>query len=104
DIFKTTTGNGGVDDLTGLNASGRYVRMLGTHRCRTDATKGYSLDEFQVFSGSGGGGAPQPPGKPEQVSITPTSVTVKWAASSDASDVATYQIFKDGQLCATVDA
>jgi glucose/arabinose dehydrogenase len=104
DIFKTTTGNGGVDDLTGLTGSGRYVRVLGTHRCRTDATKGYSLDEFQVFSGSGGGTVPQPPGQPQQVSITPTSVTLKWAASPDPADVATYQIFKDGQLCATVNA
>src|SRR5579859_1533569 len=104
DIFKTTTGNGGVDDLTGLTGSGRYVRMLGTHRCRTDATKGYSLQEFQVFSGSSGGNVPQLPGQPQQVSITPTSVTVQWAASPDPADVATYQIFKDGQLCATVNA
>src|SRR5579859_2565376 len=83
DIFKTTTGNGGVDDLTGLSASGRYVRMLGTHRCRTDATKGYSLQEFQVYSGSGGGDTspPSPPGMPVQDSVTPTTVTIHWAAS-----------------------
>ena len=104
DIFKTTTGNGGVDDLTGLKGSGRYVRVLGTKRCRADASHGYSLDEFQVYSGTSGGTVPQPPGAPQQISITPTSVSVSWAASSDAADVATYQIFKDGQLCSTVNA
>jgi beta-glucanase (GH16 family) len=45
-IFSTTTGNGGLDDLTGLTGNGRYVRMHGTAR----ATQyGYSLWEFQVF-------------------------------------------------------
>jgi hypothetical protein len=46
-IFSTTTGDGGTDDLTGLSGSGRYVRMLGTTRCRT--SYGYSLQEMQVF-------------------------------------------------------
>jgi hypothetical protein len=44
-IFTTTTGSGGVQDLT-VAGSGRYVRMLGTQR----ATQyGYSLWEFQVY-------------------------------------------------------
>ncbi len=29
-IYSTTTGNGGTDDLTGLSATGRYVRITGT--------------------------------------------------------------------------
>jgi hexosaminidase len=45
-IFTTTTGDGGVDDLTTLNGSGRYVRMQGTQR----ATQwGFSLFEFEVY-------------------------------------------------------
>jgi len=45
-IFSTTTGNGGIDDLTGLSGSGRYVRMFGTVR----ATQyGYSLWEFDIY-------------------------------------------------------
>jgi riboflavin synthase alpha subunit len=53
-IYSTTTGTGGVQNLTSLTGTGRYVRMYGTAR----ATQyGYSLWEFQVFtSGSGGGG------------------------------------------------
>jgi hypothetical protein len=44
-IFSTTTGDGGIDDIT-LSGSGRFVRMNGTQR----ATQfGYSLFEFQVF-------------------------------------------------------
>jgi glucose/arabinose dehydrogenase len=99
DMFKTTTGNGGTDDLTGLKGSGRYVRMLGTHRCRTDVTKGYSLQEFQVFGGSGDTQAPSPPGKPVQDSVTPTTVTIHWAASTDNVGVTGYDLYKEGQLC-----
>jgi beta-glucanase (GH16 family) len=44
-IFSTTTGTGGVQDLS-VSGSGRYVRMNGTQR----ATQyGYSLWEFQVY-------------------------------------------------------
>ena len=46
DAFGTTTGNGGVDDLT-LDTNGRYVRMYGTKR---GTAYGYSLYEFGVYS------------------------------------------------------
>ena len=49
-IYSTTTGDGGVDDLTGLSGSGRYVRMNGTAR---GTQWGYSLWEFEVYAGSG---------------------------------------------------
>nr|WP_221381399.1 ThuA domain-containing protein [Actinoplanes polyasparticus] len=43
---SVTGGNGGEDDLTGLNAQARYVRVLGTTR----ATQwGYSLFTFEVY-------------------------------------------------------
>ena len=45
-IYSTTTGPGGVQDLTGLSGTGRYVRMYAIVR----ATQyGYSLWEFQVY-------------------------------------------------------
>ncbi|WP_197038967.1 ThuA domain-containing protein [Herbidospora cretacea] len=48
---KTVTGeNGGVDDHTGLSATGRYVRITGTTRA---TAWGYSLWEFEVYGGSG---------------------------------------------------
>jgi len=45
-IFSTTTGDGGVDDLTGLSGSGRYIRMNGTVRA---TPYGYSLWEFEAY-------------------------------------------------------
>ncbi len=51
DIYSTTTGNGGVNDLTGLSGSGRYVRMYGTVR---GTQFGYSLYEFEVYGSSAG--------------------------------------------------
>ena len=48
-IYSTTTGPGGVQDLTGLSGTGRYVRMYAIVR----ATQyGYSLWEFQVYGTS----------------------------------------------------
>jgi hypothetical protein len=48
DVYSTTTGDGGVDDITlSSPASGRYVRMLGVLR----ATQwGYSLFEFEIYA------------------------------------------------------
>ena len=45
-IYSTTTGTGGVQDLTGLSGTGRYVRMYGTVR---KLQYGYSLYEFEVY-------------------------------------------------------
>ena len=55
-IYSTTTGAGGVQNLT-VSGSGRYVRMYGTTR---GTPYGYSLWEFQVF-GSGGTTPPTTP-------------------------------------------
>ncbi len=105
DIFKTTAGKGGVEDRTGLTGTGRYLRMLGTHRCRTGSSYGYSLQEFDVYGtvGGGEGNPPTAPGKPSQVSITAGSVTVRWAASTDDVGVTSYDVLADGQTCGTVD-
>ena len=45
-LYSTTTGAGGVVDLTGLSGTGRYVRMYGTAR---GTAFGYSLYEMEVF-------------------------------------------------------
>src|SRR5258706_474031 len=50
-IYTTPPGDGGVDDLTGLTGSGRYVRMNGPVR---GTGYGYSLWEFEVYGTSGG--------------------------------------------------
>jgi hypothetical protein len=46
-LFTTTTGDGGIDDLTGLTGTGRYVRMNGLNRFLGDF--GFSLWEFEVY-------------------------------------------------------
>ncbi|WP_322974030.1 discoidin domain-containing protein [Actinacidiphila oryziradicis] len=54
-IYTTTTGTGGTQTLS-VSGTGRYIRMYGTARA---TGYGYSLWEFQVFtggSGTGGGG------------------------------------------------
>jgi beta-glucanase (GH16 family) len=61
-VYSTTTGPGATELIT-LSGTGRYVRMYGTQRA---TAYGYSLWEFQVFtggSGSGGstGGTTTPP-------------------------------------------
>lgn len=43
--YTTTTGDGGIDDVT-VNETGRYVRMYGTVR---GTVYGYSLWEFEIY-------------------------------------------------------
>ena len=58
-IYSTTTGTGGTQTLN-VSGTGRYIRMYGTARA---TGYGYSLWEFQVYTGGsgsatgGGGGA-----------------------------------------------
>jgi glucose/arabinose dehydrogenase len=101
-IFATSTGKGGVEDLTTLDGTGRFVRMFGTKRCRADASHGYSLQEFGVFGTTGDTTPPTPPGTPTLVSDTSSSITVAWTASTDNVGVTGYDVFHDGQLCQTV--
>jgi hypothetical protein len=54
-IYSTTTGTGGTQTLN-VTGSGRYIRMYGTAR---GSGYGYSLWEFQVYTGGGSG--PPPP-------------------------------------------
>ncbi|WP_435122830.1 penicillin acylase family protein [Micromonospora tulbaghiae] len=45
-VFSTTTGNGGVDNVTFAPVSARYVRMYGVTRA---TSYGFSLYEFEVY-------------------------------------------------------
>ncbi|MBD0742897.1 beta-N-acetylhexosaminidase [Streptomyces sp. CBMA152] len=47
-LYSTTSGTGGVQDLTGLSGTGRYIRVYGTQR---GTSYGYSLYEFEVYGG-----------------------------------------------------
>ncbi len=58
-LYSTTTGDGGVDDLTGLNGSGRYLRVYGTIRgINSGGCCGYSIYELEAY----GTGGPPPSG------------------------------------------
>jgi len=102
-IYSTAAGKGGVEDLTSLDGNGRYVRMDGTKRCRSDSSHGYSLQEYGVYGTLGTDtAAPSAPGTPTLVSDTSSSVTVKWTASTDNVGVTGYDVYHDGQLCDSV--
>jgi hypothetical protein len=69
-IFSTTTGNGAIDDLTGLAGSGRYVRMNGTARA---TAYGFSLWEFQVYGSVAAGTPTATPTTPPRSTATATA-------------------------------
>jgi glucose/arabinose dehydrogenase len=96
-IYSTTTGDGGTDDLA-VSGSGRYVRVIGTKRCRATSGYGYSLQEFQVYgtSGSGDTQAPTTPGNLRSTATTSDSIALAWNASTDDVGVAAYDIYNDG--------
>ncbi len=82
-IFSTTTGTGGTQTLN-VSGSGRYIRMFGTVR---GTQFGYSLFEFQVFGGTGGGGGntvtvSNPGG---QTATVGTAVSLQISATDSAS-------------------
>ncbi|NRF90351.1 discoidin domain-containing protein [Paenibacillus frigoriresistens] len=45
-VYTTTTGDGGIDDISFTPTNARYVRMNGTQR---GSIYGYSLWEFEVY-------------------------------------------------------
>jgi hypothetical protein len=74
-IYSTTTGAGGIQDLTGLSGTGRYVRVYGTVRA---TAYGYSLWEFEVY-----GTVPVPTGLTAAAGYT--QVSLSWNASPGAT-------------------
>ncbi len=102
-IFTTTTGAGGIQTLTGLSGTGRYVRMNGTVR---GTQYGYSLYEMGVYLGTGGGGggdttAPSAPTNLAAGTTSSTTVPLTWTASTDNVGVTGYHIYRNGTQVGT---
>ncbi|NUS06575.1 MAG: hypothetical protein HOV97_28920 [Nonomuraea sp.] len=99
DVYSTTAGDGGTDDLT-VTGGGRYVRVYGTTR---GTPYGYSLYELEVY-GSGGGGDTTPPSAPTGLRVTGTTsggVSLAWTAATDNVGVTGYLVQRDGVQVAT---
>lgn len=97
-VFSTTTGDGGTDDITFTATNARYVRMFGTQRANTSFS--YSIYEFEVY-GTGDTQAPSVPTGLAASSVTQTSLNLSWNASSDNVGVTGYEVFKNGSSIAT---
>lgn len=80
DIYATTTGTGGVNDLTNLTGTGRYVRVLCQQRALSDY--GYSLYEFQAY---GEFTTPQPP-PPVNVALNKPADASTWEVPTWSTD------------------
>jgi hypothetical protein len=106
-VYSTTTGDGGVDDLSGLVGSGRYVRIYGTVR----GTKklGYSLWELEVYGTPADSTLPAPaaPATPPATTdkpASPAAATVKVAincGSEEASGAFIADKYYDGGMPAS---
>jgi len=71
-VYESVSGAGGIETRT-VNATGRYVRMLGTART---TGYGYSLFEFQVFGKSQpSSGSPSTPSASSGTPATPAQTT-----------------------------
>ncbi|HEY6174278.1 MAG TPA: discoidin domain-containing protein [Kofleriaceae bacterium] len=78
-IFSTTTGDGGIDDLS-VSGTGRFVRMNGTQRA---TGFGYSLFEFQVFGSAAVAATLLSQGKPATASSTEAAFVAANAVDGD---------------------
>ncbi|UOZ10887.1 discoidin domain-containing protein [Amycolatopsis sp. WQ 127309] len=100
-VTNVDNGDGKTDDLTGLQAHGRFLRFVGVTR----ATKyGYSLWELQAYGTPDSAGDTQAPSTPAGLApttTTATSVGLTWTAATDNVGVAGYDVLRDGQVVAT---
>jgi Domain of unknown function (DUF1929)/F5/8 type C domain/Glyoxal oxidase N-terminus len=81
-IYSTTTGTGGIVDITGLSVGARYVRMYGTQRA---TPWDYSLNEFEVY-GTAASGLPTASLAANPTSITAgQSSTLTWSSTNATS-------------------
>ncbi|GAA1973430.1 discoidin domain-containing protein [Amycolatopsis minnesotensis] len=97
-----TDGDGGVDDLTGLSAHGRFVRVVdlapGT---------GHPLGELAVYGipdSTGDGTAPTAGTgsvSSQAGAITATTAGLSWAEATDDVGVTGYDVLRDGKVIAT---
>jgi hypothetical protein len=100
-VKEVVGGNGAVDDLTGLQAHGRYVRVVGTKR---GTTYGYSLWELQVYGTTDSSGDTQAPTVPTNLQagqVTATSAALSWTASTDNVGVSSYDVLRNGTVVAS---
>jgi CxxC motif-containing protein (DUF1111 family) len=80
--IKTVTGSpGGVEDLTGLDGTGRYLRMKGLKR---SGQYGYSIFEIQAFTGSPAAEPPPDP-TPIPVDLSKPGVALKPLAATSSA-------------------
>jgi uncharacterized protein (DUF2141 family) len=101
-IYSTSTGNGAVDDLTGLSGSGRYVRMYGTTR---GAEWGYSLWDFEVYGSAATGNnlpAVTITGPAPGSSYTaPATININATASDSDGSITQVAFYNGSQLLGT---
>ncbi|MFD9889235.1 discoidin domain-containing protein [Amycolatopsis sp. NPDC059027] len=98
EVKAITGGDGGTDEITGLNASARHVRIEGTVRA---TTYGYSLWELEVYGSRTGGGDVLPPTAPtglRAASSTSDSVTLAWEPAKDDVGVTEYEVLRNGNV------
>ena len=104
DLATLTAQNGAVDDITGLSGSARYVRIYVTARSKSNS--GVFLAEFEIYgSVSSNTVDTTPPTSPTNLSsssVTSTSFTLSWLASTDAVGVTGYEVYRNGVLFTTV--
>ncbi|WP_344221481.1 discoidin domain-containing protein [Kribbella sancticallisti] len=100
-VKEVVGGNGATDDLTGLQAHGRFVRLVGTKR---GTTYGYSLWELQVYGTTDSSGDTQAPTVPAGLTagqVTATTAALTWTASTDNVGVSSYDVLRNGAVVAS---
>ena len=81
DVYSTTSGNGGLDDITFTTVNTRYVRMYGTVR---GSQWGYSIYEFEIYGSAAATPTPTPAPTPTPTQ-TPTPTPLPTSTPTPAA-------------------
>ncbi len=101
-IYSTSSGNGGIDNLTGLQGTGRYIRVYGTVR---GTQWGYSLWDFEVY------GTPGVSNESPDITLTspaggtsyesPATINISATATDSDGSVSKVEFYNGSQLLGT---
>ncbi|MDR2832426.1 MAG: carbohydrate-binding protein, partial [Streptococcaceae bacterium] len=96
-VGTSTKGNYQVKGLQENTEYSFYVKAVANSGDVSDASETFKVKTLENQKGE----KPTTPGKPMEMGITETSVTLMWTPSSHSAGIKEYEVYRDGEKIAT---